>query len=285
MSFIDTISSGASSFKAGLDSLMGGSGPKTSAAQKESRDTFKEGIAQLLKYDVGRTAYFKVEFPTYSASKDLSMLCHSAELPGESTATVTQKIYGVTEKHSVMVGYNDITLAFYARGSQKEAARRFFQLWLATITGRRETVDSSGQGIGPTKETTYNVQYKDQYVNDIKITQYSIAGEPQIEVLLKDAFPIAINQVPLSWSNQNQAASINVTFTYTEYVYKFLYANGDGPYSRGPLGELLGTAIKAGAAINTIQGAFKSGNPLAATSALPTLGMSNITLSSGSIFK
>jgi hypothetical protein len=180
----------------------------------------------------------------------------------------------------VMTGYNDIQLAFYTRGSQKELSRRFFQLWIATITGRRETVDSSGQGMKKI-ETSYNVQYKDDYVNDIKITQYSIAGEPQIVVKLKDAFPISINQIPLSWSAQNQAASLNVVFAYTEYEYKFLSPEGEGKYSRGPLGELLGTAIKTAAAINTIQGAFSSGNPIAGMSSLPTLGLSNFTVSSG----
>ena len=67
---------------------------------------------------------------------------------------------------------------------------------------------------------------------------------------------------------QNQAQSLNVVFAYTEYSYNFLNVQAEGKYSRGPLGELLSNA-------------FKSGNPLLATSALPNLGMSNFTLSSG----
>ena len=276
MSFFDTISEGASSIKSGFNSLMNGISPTTT-------NNMAEGIAELRKYDVGRTAYFKVEIFSNQMTgteqgKSLSYLCHSAELPGESTATVTQKIYGVTEKFSVMTGYNDVTMAFYTRGSGDEYVRKFFQQWISFITGRDETINYRGKAMS---ETTYNVQYKEDYAGTVKITHYAITGDPLVEVTLFDAFPISINQVPLSWSAQNEAQSLNVTFAYTEYSYNFLSVEGMGKYSAGPLGELLGTAIKTAATINSISGAFKSGNPLAATSTLPNLGLSNFTISSG----
>jgi hypothetical protein len=287
MSFFDTLSDTAGSIKSGFNTLMNGSGPAT-------KNNMAEGIAELRKYDVGRTAYFKVEIFSQippdqssgnftisggsSSEKSLSFLCHSAELPGESTATVTQKIYGVTEKFSVMTGYNDITLAFYTRGSGVEITRKFFQKWISFITGRAETINYRGKKV---QETTYNVQYKADYVGTVKITHFAITGDPLVEVTLYDAFPVSINQVPLSWSAQNEAQSLNVTFAYTEYSYNFLSVEGTGNYSRGPLGELLGTAIQTAATINSIKGAFKSGNPVAATSTLPNLGLSNFTISSG----
>jgi len=260
MSFLDT-----------LQGLMGGNNPKTNDTK------YDEAKSNLLQYDVGRTAYFDVEFyfNKFKDNEALKYVCHSAELPGEATATVSQKIYGVTEKHSVMTGYNDIQLAFYTWGSQYEKSRMFFQNWVAYITGREESITNSW------KETTYNVRYKSEYASTIKITHYAITGQPLVEVTLIDAFPIAINQVPLSWSAQNEAQSLNVVFAYTEYAYNFKYADNNGAYSRGPLGELLGTAIKTASTINTIKGAIESGNPLAMASALPGVGLSNFTLSSG----
>jgi hypothetical protein len=276
MSFFDTLSGTVGSIKTGLNTLLNGMGPQTV-------NNMAEGIDELRKYDVGRTAYFKVEIFSNQmtgteSAKSLSYLCHSAELPGESTATVTQKIYGVTEKFSVMTGYNDVTLAFYTRGSGDEYVRKFFQQWISFITGRDETINYRGKAMS---ETTYNVQYKEDYAGKVKITHFAITGDPLVEVTLYDAFPISINQIPLSWSAQNDAQSLNVTFAYTEYSYNFLNVEGTGEYSRGPLGELLGTGIRAAAAINSIRGAFKSGNPIAAASTLPNLGLSNFTVSSG----
>lgn len=263
--------------------LFGGTGPKTSNTK------YEEALRnELLRYDVGRSSYFDVQiFSNMGGSmgnsgsqRSLTYLCHTAELPGEATSLVQQKIYNINEKFSVATGYNDVQLAFYTRGSDKEIVRIFFQNWLAFITGRSETISGAG-ALNTNLETTYNVKYKEEYASTINIIQYSITGEPLVEVQLKEAFPIAISQIPLSWSSQNQAQSLNVGFAYTEYVYKFHSVNNEGKYARGGLGELLGTAIQTAATVNTISNAFKSGNPLLATSVLPNVGMSNFTLSSG----
>ena len=140
--------------------------------------------------------------------------------------------------------------------------------WCASMTGRSEVYK------GKSKPTTYNVMYKSKYAADIIITQYAIDGNPLLRVKLIDAFPIGINQVPLSWSAQNQAISLNVTFAYTEYQYEFIEVDPNGQYSASPLMELAATAITSVSTINTIKGAFKSGNPLAATSVLSNFNMS-----------
>lgn len=281
MAFFSEIAQSIDSVSSGLNSLFSGANNPVTNNKKYSNALYQ----QLLKYDVGRSSYFEVQIFAQNKSistpgpkpsaESLTYLCHSAELPGEATATVTQKHYSITEKYSVITGYNDVALSFYTRGSDTEISRLFFQAWISYITGRGETVKGSG------KQTTYNVKYKSDYAATIKITHYSITGQPLVEVTLLEAFPISINQIPLSWSAQNQAQSLNVVFAYTEYEYNFLHVQANSPYSRGPLGELLGTAIQTASTVNTIQNAFKSGNPFLATSALPNLGMSNFTLSSG----
>ena len=254
-----------------VSELMAGAGPKTNNTK------YQDALSELIQYDIGRSSYFDVMLTGEAVGTDsasLSYLCHSAELPGESTATVNQRIYGVSEKFAVMSHYNDITLSFYTRGSKIELVRNVFLYWLAKITGRDEIMAGAGS-------TTYNVKYKSDYVSDIVITQYAITGEKQIQVKLKDAFPISVNQIPLSWSSQNMAQSLNVTFAYTEYEYIFWSPENNGAYSRGPLGELIGMGIQAAATINSVKGAIESGNPLAALSNLTGLGLSNFTVSSG----
>ena len=185
---------------------------------------YQAALDQLLKYDVGRNAYFDVSIPKPSSlntgtlfsdlnTKTLTYLCHSAELPGESIATVSQKIYGVVEKFPIMAGYNDISLSFYTPGSGIEEVRLAFLSWISLFTGRGEVLGITG--------TTYNVRYKDDIVSNPVITQYTSTGEKLLSCTLRDAFPISISQIPLSWSAANEAISFNVTFAYTEYEYEF----------------------------------------------------------------
>jgi len=199
---------------------------------------YQAALTQLLKYDVGRSAYFDVSIPSptsISASdcgsmfnvptQALTYLCHAAELPGESLATVSQKIYGVVEKFPIMATYNDITLSFYTYGIGTEQIRNTFMTWIATITGRGEVIGLGGLQSTTTPTlipTTYNVAYKDSFMCNPIITQYSSDGNPLLECELINAFPIAISQIPLSWSAQNEAISFNVTFAYTEYQYRLL---------------------------------------------------------------
>lgn len=177
---------------------------------------YTEALAHLLKFDIGRSAYFDVTMtpPNGTLGQNISYLCHSAELPGESSATVSQKYYGVVEKHAIMSAYNDITLSFYIYGSGTENVRKTFLQWITMITGR-------GNIIKDGSEATYNPKYKSEYQVPITITHYTATGVPQLECQLLEAYPIAISQVPLSWAAENQAIIFNVTFAYTEYLYTF----------------------------------------------------------------
>jgi hypothetical protein len=176
-----------------------------------SYTNYQEALRELGTFDVGRTAYFDVTIGK-TPNKSLSYLCHTAELPGESVATVTQKIYGVVEKFPIMSAYNDVTLSFYTRGKDYDSVRDEFLNWIATATGRQELVDGNNM-------PTYNVQYKSDIVRDIKISHYDMTGKELTVCDLFDAFPISISQTPLSWSAANQAVSLNITFAYTEYSY------------------------------------------------------------------
>jgi hypothetical protein len=190
-----------------------------------SDTTYQEALSELLTYDVGRSAYFDVKFHSTFLGKgqqSLSYLCHSAELPGESVATVSQKIYGVVEKHPIMVSYNDITLSFYIRGVDADITRYEFLNWIAASTGRGSVVSYNGEiKYNRNNRTTYNTLYKNDLSGTIEISHYSCTGKLLTSCTLREAFPIAITQVPLSWSMDTHAISLNVTFCYTEYSYNF----------------------------------------------------------------
>lgn len=267
-----------------VSELISGSGPKT------NNQKYKEALAELQQYDIGRSAYFDVEIysgklrdastlSSFTQVPMLKFLCHSAELPGETSEIISQRIYGISEDFPIRTSLNNITLSFYTRGGGVESTRLGFLYWMNSITGRGSAMAISSS-TKPNADTSYNVLYKKDFIGDIKITHYSITGEKLVSVMLEDAFPVSINQSPLSWDMSNRAQSLQVTFSYKEYQYVFHNVENNGKYSRGLIGEALGLGIKGAAIYNSVRGAIKSHNPLAAGSNLPALGLSNFTFSS-----
>lgn len=217
-----------------IPSQQGFKGPKTENTK------FQQALSYMLEFDLGRTSYFQVDiFGTNTEfSRNSKFLCHSAELPGETSGLTSQKIYGVVQKFPLMTAYNDITLSFLTHGSDLEKTRTAFLQWLSSITGRQEIIKGSNN------QTTYNLKYKDSYSGGISIIQYAITGDPLLKCELVEAFPIAINQSPLSWASPNNIQNLNVTFAFTEYQYSFYNVNGKGNYTGNPLGELNGSGME-----------------------------------------
>lgn len=261
-----------------LDVALNGFGPETSDHK------YSEALAHLLKYDLARSCYFQVDI--FDMNKKFAdapkrsgkFLCHSAELPGESSATINQKIYSINEQHHISTSVNPITLSFYSQGSGIDEIRTSFLSWMGNISGRYGSLKVTQEGV--TGESTYNVAYKDDYSGIIQITQFAITGEPLVKVELYDAFPISINQVPLDWAAQNAPTSLQVTFSYVDYQYTMYNVNGEGVYHTGILGEMIGLGMKGYAIYNSVRGAIESNNPAAIASNLPHIGLSDFTLSS-----
>jgi hypothetical protein len=63
----------------------------------------------------------------------------------------------------------------------------------------------------------YDFEYRNNYECFILITQYDLKGDPSYYVGLFHAFPIGINENPLSWQSRDDYHKITVTFAYTYY--------------------------------------------------------------------
>lgn len=182
---------------------------------------YQQTLHDLLKYDVGRSAYFDVHIykklgsiSDFVEDQVLTFLCYSAELPGETLATIDSKIYGVIEKHPIMASYNNINLDFYTRGSDFDVVRAHIMQWMVTATGRSEVLNGNLLA-----QTTYNVAYKKDISGLIIINHYSVDGKLLTSCKLVDAFPIGISGAKLDWSLENGAMNLSVSFAFTEYEY------------------------------------------------------------------
>jgi hypothetical protein len=64
--------------------------------------------------------------------------------------------------------------------------------------------------------TDYNFQYKANYAVDVSINQYDVSGELTYAAVLRESFPLAINQLDLEWSSDGYH-KLAVVFAYKQW--------------------------------------------------------------------
>lgn len=176
-------------------------------------------MAQIRKKGVGKRNLFNVFVPAplmlagTDKELNLQLFAESVNLPGINFATSDIRRYGVgpTEKKPYAPIFTDITVTFIADGSGD--IHKFFYKWMKGIIffDSPTSVESTSQ-IGGL--TPYEVNFKDQYRTDLRIFTYNEQNDKIIELVLYGAYPIAISDTPLSWSDNDTMMTISVTFTY-----------------------------------------------------------------------
>ena len=153
--------------------------------------------------DLARPNRFDVNIPIpltliqyRNISQRLTFRCENANLPGRTISTTDQKIYNIVEKFPNQTSYQDMDMTFIVGGDMAE--KQFFDAWLELIN--------------PT--TNFNFKYKGDYATSVTINQYDVNNNLTYTIELVDAFPIAINQMDLDWSNDG-VHKLTVVFAYT----------------------------------------------------------------------
>jgi hypothetical protein len=159
------------------------------------KSSFRTDLARPNKFDV-RIPVPLVLLQYRNIAQQLSFRCETADLPGRTLATFDQKIYGPTEKFPYQSTYNESNLTFIVSDSMDE--KLFFDAWMEVIN----------------PSTNYNFKYKGDYCTNVTINQYDVTNKLSYSVDLIDAFPIAINQLDLDWSNDGHH-KLTVVLAYT----------------------------------------------------------------------
>lgn len=176
----------------------------------------------------------------------LNLLCCDTTLPGSSllTSEAVDDRTGVTERHAYRRNYGQqINMTFYV-DAEKYLPIVFFESWMALITGEdlnrsKRTSDStysfrfrypkdyqSQQGLKIKKfERDYYTQTRrsnplEDIINviagtDLGTTDTNKTGG-DIEYEFYNAFPVAINSMPISYET-SQLLKCTVSFAYTKY--------------------------------------------------------------------
>ena len=156
-----------------------------------------------LTTDMARPARFNVMIPIpikliawRNIARTLSFRCENADLPSITLATTERKIYGPTEQQPYLRTYNTSSMTFMVTESMEE--KKFFDAWVELIN----------------PSSTYDTNYKSDYITPITVNQYNVNDQIVYSVTLVDAFPVSVNQLDLDWSNETSFHKLVVTFAY-----------------------------------------------------------------------
>ena len=145
-------------------------------------------------------------------SRDLGLLCNSAELPGTSMATaqIDGNRMGIVEKFAHTRVYTDTTLTFYVDSDYRVV--QFFELWHDFI--------ASGSGVSKDQKAYYNrLRYPDEYkVSTMRIQKFNKDHFRNVEYTFLNAFPVNVSSMPVSYDGAN-VLELQVTFAYDRYYF------------------------------------------------------------------
>ena len=150
----------------------------------------------------------------------LMMRCENIVLPSPALLeeeNIRRYGYGPVEKIPYGVQFGDVTMTWVV--DKNSEIIDFFHQWMNTIVMHDSKNASVGPGTtrpGLNKYLPFEVGYKDSYANPIvRIYVYNRQQETVTEYEMYDVFPMNIQAMNLSWTDENQIQKITVTFAYT----------------------------------------------------------------------
>jgi len=208
-------------------------------AQSFSIDDMRAEIAQrgILKtsrfrVDVGMppalsgTTYKQTgtDLITQAADGTLSMWCEQASLPGVELEhyPLRRYGYGAIENRPFAPRFADSRLVFRSDGTG--LIHTFLHSWMrVALNYDNQGSINSLNGAVP-GQFTYELSYKTDYVQNVRITQFNDAGDVVLSVVLLEAYPVYVGSVPLNWGSVNEYSYVPVTLTYVGW-----YSDGEKP--------------------------------------------------------
>jgi hypothetical protein len=200
--------------------------------------------AELARSGVMRNNKFLVEFPMplslrnttgieqlTDTNRVLSLYCEGANLPG--IALLTEDIrrygYGPNEKKPYAPIFTDVNLTF--RGDSNGNVWTFMNAWMKAAVNYEYRTGMNTTS-GPVRnqypsEVGYKFDWDNQegYVTDTTIHVFDDTGAETIKVVLREAFPIFVGDIPLNWSARSDYMRIPVTLSFFDWYNELVPTN------------------------------------------------------------
>ncbi len=161
-------------------------------AQEKTTSIFGEDVYKLVNSFVGGSAS--------EIARGLDIMVESTELPGRSFRVVDVKYNGKTQKAVDEVVFSAQQFVFNVSTDMHE--KNIIDEWMNIIHN----------------PDTHEVEYLDEFVTNIIISQLDKNDRPVYSVVLKDAFPTACNPVGVSNATQNETITLSTEFAYSKWI-------------------------------------------------------------------
>jgi len=179
----------------------------TNGYLKTNKFHVRMGVPQLLlaKYPQALDVASTMEF-----------YCQDAVLPGYQlmTGNTRRWTYGPNESRPFAPNFQQIQLLFNVDGFARNL--EYFGAWLNTIIPHNNDKDFNSKS-ALTGGDKYTLSYKTEYACDMEIDVFDDLGYRVKTYYIKEAFPSNINQIQISWGDQNQIAQFTVFMEYLDY--------------------------------------------------------------------
>lgn len=108
--------------------------------------------------------------------------------------------------------FNDIQTGFILdnNGEIVELFDKWQKLASGADSSRPMTTDQSGT-------VPYEIEYKDNYVTELRGTMFRETGLESITVVAQKAFPIFVGEIQMGWDQSDQVAILPVTWSYRDH--------------------------------------------------------------------
>lgn len=143
--------------------------------------------------------------------KDMSFRAESIRAPGVSLNISNVNRYGIgpIQKFPYNANFTDTSITFLA--DKESLVWIFFYNWLNNIFSYSHDDSPSADYL------RYRSNYMVDYAVDTKIHVYDYDGKLSTSVELIDSYPISMNDINLSWGDNNQLMKVTVTFAFRHW--------------------------------------------------------------------
>ena len=133
---------------------------------------------------------------TVNNPRDISILCETTGIPGIDFG-ITETSYGIKRRKFVN-GYDQQDITFTFLVTNDYFARNFLNAWVNSVVNQFDG--------------TFN--YKSEYASDIIIQQLDTRNNVLGGAKLVNAYPVSIQEMPLSNNQDNDITRVTAMFTY-----------------------------------------------------------------------
>lgn len=186
-------------------------------------------------------------------TRDLTLLCRSADVPGLEVATQDFKPrgYGPSEKRPTAFELPLLPTVFMV--DSNFAVMKFFHRWMQSIVNYDVTSGYSSEVNGG--QRPYEFGYRDDYSCTIELTIYSgNQTDKTYTIQFFNAYPTSVGNVAVAWENAAEVMTLPVQFAYDSVKYEGAIdgeVTGDFGSPNGIL-SFLSSVNTFGQALNTL---------------------------------